>query len=226
MWSKQKSRNSSSLLYVEYAVWKSRRWVTRCVNAVRWHKCNTSTGMTTLPGFWTGQSRNSMDLMSQKNGMSTSQNRVIETANIKLLWDFTIQTDREIQARRPDIILVNRKENEYIVIDIAVPGDASIADIDKEKEKIQKYQDIRREIAHQNVCGSSGGWFTRHGYQEPCQAHWEDWNPNKNWTPVLKAALLGSARLLKNVLEAKGCEIQPALNVLTMDQQLSKLRKK
>ena len=101
-----------------------------------------------------------MDLISQKNGMSTSQNRVIETANIKLLWDFTIQTDREIQARRPDIILVNRKENEYIVIDIAVPGDASIADIDKEKEKIQKYQDIRREIAHQNVCGSM--WWLVH----------------------------------------------------------------
>ena len=75
---------------------------------------------------------------------------VIETATIKLLWDFTIQTDREIQARRPDTVLVNRKENECIVIDIAVPDDASIVEKEdpKEKEESQMYQDIRREIAH------------------------------------------------------------------------------
>ena len=35
-----------------------------------------STGMATLPGLCTGQSRNSMDLMSQRNGMSTSQNQL------------------------------------------------------------------------------------------------------------------------------------------------------
>ena len=43
------------------------------------------------------------------------------------------------------MVLVNRKENEYIVINIAVPGDGSITD--KEKEKIRKYQDNSGEIA-------------------------------------------------------------------------------
>ena len=42
------------------------------------HKCNTvqapAGDMTMLPGLCTGQSRNSMDLMSQINGMSISQN--------------------------------------------------------------------------------------------------------------------------------------------------------
>ena len=51
-------------------------------------------------------------------------------------------------------------------------------------------------VEHQNVCGSSGSWFTRHCYQEPCQAPWEDWIPTK------VAALLGSARLRRNGLEA------------------------
>ena len=50
--------------------------VTCCVNAVRRHKCNTSNDMTTLPGLCTSHSRNSMNLMSQRNGMSTSQNRL------------------------------------------------------------------------------------------------------------------------------------------------------
>ena len=63
---------------------------------------------------------------------------VIETATIKLLWDFTIQTDCEIQVRKPDVVLVNRKENECTIIDVAVLGDASIADKEKEKDKIQK----------------------------------------------------------------------------------------
>ena len=32
-----------------------------------------------------------------------------------------------------------------IIIDIAVPADASV--MEKEKEKLEKYQDLRREIA-------------------------------------------------------------------------------
>ena len=80
---------------------------------------------------------------------------VIENANIKMLWDFTIQTDREIEARRPDIVLLNRKKNECIVIDIAVPADANIAV--KEIEKIQKYQDLKEKL---HVYGTSKRvWF-------------------------------------------------------------------
>ena len=55
---------------------------------------------------------------------------VIENANMKLLWDFNIQTDKAIEARRLDLILVNNK-NECQIIDIAIPGDES----DKEKSR-------------------------------------------------------------------------------------------
>ena len=70
---------------------------------------------------------------------------VIENANIKMQWDFTFRTDREIQAWRPDIVLLSRKENECIIIDIGVPADANIAV--KEIEKIQMHENLRREIA-------------------------------------------------------------------------------
>ena len=37
----------------------------------------------------------------------------------KLLWDFEIQTHRLISARRPDLVIVNKKEN-LRVVDFAV----------------------------------------------------------------------------------------------------------
>ena len=62
----------------------------------------------------------------------------------RLLWDFSIQTDYEIQIRRPVIVFLDKEENQCLIVDIAVPGDARIAG--KDKEKIAKYQDLKREI--------------------------------------------------------------------------------
>ena len=58
---------------------------------------------------------------------------VIENENFKLLWDFTIQCDRFIEARRPDIVLVDKKNKEAKIIDIAVPGDSRVAEKELEK---------------------------------------------------------------------------------------------
>ena len=127
----------------------------------------------------------------------------IENATIKMLWDFTIQMDREIEAWRPAIVLVNRKENECIVIDIAVPADANIAA--KEKEKIQKYQDLRREIARLwdiktcvvPVVVGSLGMVTKN-----LAKYLGKIGIPKKIELLQKAALLESGRILRNVLEA------------------------
>ena len=37
---------------------------------------------------------------------------VLENATHKLLWDFYIQTDHLIRARRPDLIIINKKKGE------------------------------------------------------------------------------------------------------------------
>ena len=55
-----------------------------------------------------------------------------------------IQCDNVIVERRPDIAIVNKMEKTVIIIDDAVPGDKRI--IDKEKENIEKYQNLEREI--------------------------------------------------------------------------------
>ena len=55
-----------------------------------------------------------------------------------------IQCDNIIVERRPDIVTVNKMEKTAIIIDIAISGDKRI--IDKGKKKIEKYQNLKREI--------------------------------------------------------------------------------
>ena len=69
---------------------------------------------------------------------------MLETSDVKSLWDFDIQTDNEIQARRPDIVVVNKKERKCYIIDVAVLGDVRIAE--KETKKIEKYDEFKREV--------------------------------------------------------------------------------
>ena len=51
---------------------------------------------------------------------------------------------RAIEARRPDIVPIDKKERKEIIIVIAVPADVRVGK--KEREKVEKYQDLKREI--------------------------------------------------------------------------------
>ena len=68
---------------------------------------------------------------------------VEENEEVKLLWDLTIQTDREIHHRRPDIVIQKKKVTETIIVDM-FPEISNITQ--KESEKNEKYQDLAREI--------------------------------------------------------------------------------
>ena len=60
------------------------------------------------------------------------------------MWDFSIQIDHVIEARRPDLVVVDQKERKCKMIDFAVPGDSTIEE--KEKDKIEKYQGLGRQL--------------------------------------------------------------------------------
>ena len=68
------------------------------------------------------------------------------TTNNKLLWDFDIHMDHLISARRPDLIIINKKKKKITckIIDFAVPVDKRIKL--KEWEKKDKYLDLAREL--------------------------------------------------------------------------------
>ena len=65
--------------------------------------------------------------------------------------------------------VVDREKKTCNIIDIAVPADAGI--VEKEKEKVEKYQDLRREVARLwNVKAkvfSYCGWCARRRHTQP-----------------------------------------------------------
>ena len=69
---------------------------------------------------------------------------VLENATHKLLWDFNIQTDHLIPARRPGLITINNKKRTCKIVNFAVPADHRIKL--KECEKKDKYLDLAREL--------------------------------------------------------------------------------
>ena len=62
---------------------------------------------------------------------------VLENDSHKLLWDFNIQTDHLIPARRLDLIIINKRKRICKIVDFAVPADHRIN---------LKYLDLAREL--------------------------------------------------------------------------------
>ena len=129
--------------------------------------------------------------------------KVLENDEVKLLWDFHMQSDHIIEHCRPDLLLVKKKTKEATIIDIAVPGDTRI--VDKEQDKILKYQDLKRELKTvwqlrkvsviPIVVGALGAVTTNF------QGHLDSVSCKLKITNIQKTALLGSAHILRKVLE-------------------------
>ena len=49
-----------------------------------------------------------------------------------------------IEARRSDIDVIDKKERVCIIVDTALPADRRVEE--KEQEKAEKYQDLKKEI--------------------------------------------------------------------------------
>ena len=65
---------------------------------------------------------------------------VLENETHKLLWDFEIKTDHLILARRPGLVIINKKERTCRIVDFAVSADHWVKL--KESEKRDKYLDL------------------------------------------------------------------------------------
>ena len=74
----------------------------------------------------------------------SKDNSVLENDEVKILWDFSIQTEQKIEHNRPDITIFDKKEKQCYVIDVAWPFDTTIQK--KEKEKVDAHTDLKYEI--------------------------------------------------------------------------------
>ena len=79
-------------------------------------------------------------LTGMKNITIMSHNQCMNVLDNKLLSDFKIQTDNKIEHNKPDIVVVDKIERN----DDACPFDIRMKD--KEKEEIENYQDLKREL--------------------------------------------------------------------------------
>ena len=118
------------------------------------------------------------------------------------MWDFIIQTDHVIEARRADLVVVDKKERSCKMIGFVVPGDSRIEE--KEKDKIEKYQDLGRELQKiwnvklkiiSLVIGSLGAIPKQFGNRL------KQIGNTVGTAQVQKTVLLGTAKILRNVLE-------------------------
>ena len=127
---------------------------------------------------------------------------VLENEYYKILWDFIIQTNHVTEARRPDLVVVDKKERSCKIIDFAVPGDSRT--VENEKDKIEKYQDLGRELQKiwnvkvkiiPSVVGSLGAIPKQFGNRL------KQIGMTAGTAQVQKTVLLGTARILRKVLE-------------------------
>ena len=72
-----------------------------------------------------------------------------ETQRATIPWDTPIQTDKEIKANRPDIVVKDKKERTCLLIDMSIPTEMSTSL--KIMEKLTKYKDLKIEI--EKTCG-------------------------------------------------------------------------
>ena len=134
---------------------------------------------------------------------------VVENEEVKLLWDVNIQCDNVIEARRPDIVVIDKKEHKGIITDIAVLDDVRVGE--KELEKVEKYQELKREIGRL--------WKLKHvevvpvviGALGSVTKDFERWIRKLgiayNIGVMQKTALLGTARILRKVLNFREMNI-------------------
>ena len=69
---------------------------------------------------------------------------VVGGKNVTILWDFTIQTDRKLNANRPDITIKNHEERTCIMMDVGGPFDQNISL--KEFQKLQECKDLEIDV--------------------------------------------------------------------------------
>jgi hypothetical protein len=79
-----------------------------------------------------------------ENWYSHIPKSVCKHEDITVLWNQGVQTDREVLADRPDIIIKNKEDKICLLIVAALPSDRNV--IQKETKKKLKYKNLSIEI--------------------------------------------------------------------------------
>ena len=109
----------------------------------------------------------------------------MENEDYKILWDFSVQTDHVIEARRPDLVVVDKKERSCKIIE----------DLGRELQKIwnSKVKIIPLVVSSLYAIPKKFG------------NRWKQIVITVGTAEVQKTVLLRTARILRKVLEMYSC---------------------
>ena len=128
---------------------------------------------------------------------------VIENDIVKILWDVCIQVDRQIEHRRPDIVVMEKNTNKCLIIDVTCPVDNNL--ILKRHEKLDNYSELRLEIARmwdkETIVSIITGALESMPNDLECNLKKLD--ISYNGETLKKSVLLGTANILRKVLSIK-----------------------
>ena len=127
--------------------------------------------------------------------------RKSEDGNIEVWWDQKVVTPTEFKYNRPDMVVIDKSNKKWWMIDFSVPYDPNV--VSKEKEKINKYKKLAAEVARMHkvsvevvpiIVGSLGvvtkdltRWLDRIGVGDVVGG-------------LQTSALIGTAAILRKVL--------------------------
>ena len=140
-------------------------------------------------------------LPSNKNWYEHETPPVVENEKAAILWDFSIHTDRTINANRPDIIIRDKTNKTCILLDVSIPSDRNTSL--KTYEKLSKYKDLEIELGKSwkmkmktvpVIIGSLGV------INKSATKYINEIPGNVQMYELQKIALLGTARILRKAL--------------------------
>jgi len=70
--------------------------------------------------------------------------RVSSCGKFEIWWDKPVNTSKRLEHNRPDLILIDRANKHWTIIDFSVPNDKNVRA--KEDEKIAHYSELAKEI--------------------------------------------------------------------------------
>ena len=171
--------------------------------ALSWPKLNTYTDMTKPPHTYTGTCKE-LNINVEEKWYEHEPQTVTERDNITILWDMPIQTDREIKANRPDIVIKDKQGKSCLLIDMSIPTEKNTSV--KVTEKLSKYKDLEIEIERMwgmkattipVVIGALG--LIKKGLEK----YTKKIPGNIKISELQKIALLGTSRILRKTLFIK-----------------------
>ena len=77
-------------------------------------------------GIFTRDYAKSMTLKEHNSATIMNHREFFENKVHKILWDFTISCDTKDEARRPDIVVIDKTKKEVKIEDVTMPGDVRV----------------------------------------------------------------------------------------------------